>query len=202
MIFQGDDLLFEPNQTILGSRKLSSPDAIMTMQPDGSILVPVENREPLCTWIDKGTSLGWVTQPGEILRSDADSSTEEVAMGTVLHVEADTAHRDERGERLLTALGLEQGDLTEQQFHELKSVIKQNADVFALEDSELGCPSVVQHAIHTDDHPPINSDSPTCWTLNTNSRRICADIIFVMLSYLSDFLMSFVISYMYPTHLP
>jgi hypothetical protein len=31
----------------------------------------------------------------------------------------------------------------------------QNADVFALGDSELGCTNLVQHEIHTGDHPPI-----------------------------------------------
>ena len=46
---------------------------------------------------------------------------------------------DERGEHLLTTLGLEQGDLTPQQFQELRAVILRNADVFTLEDSELGC---------------------------------------------------------------
>ena len=63
---------------------------------------------------------------------------------------------------MATAFGLEQGDLTEQQFHELKSAIKQNADVFALEDSELGCTSVVQHETHTGDHPPLSSLSGEC----------------------------------------
>ena len=40
-------------------------------------------------------------------------------------------------------------------FHELISVVKQNADVFALEESELECTSVVQREIHTGDYPPV-----------------------------------------------
>ena len=57
----GDNLLFEPDVTILGSHRLSSPDAVMMLQADDRVLVPVENHESLCTLIDKGTSLGQVT---------------------------------------------------------------------------------------------------------------------------------------------
>ena len=118
-------------------------------------MTPVENSELLCTWIDKDTFLDRVTQPREILSSNTDILCEEVTMGNVLHVGADTTHTEERGEYLLTVLGLEQGDFTKQQFHQLKVLMKQNADVFSLEDSELGCTSVVQHEIHTGDHLPI-----------------------------------------------
>lgn len=58
---KGDSLLFEPDVTILGSHRLSSPDAVMMLQADDCVLVPVENHKPLCTLIDKGTSLGQVT---------------------------------------------------------------------------------------------------------------------------------------------
>ena len=104
----------------------------------------------------KGTSQGWVTQSTEFFSSNPDDSSEEVTRGAVLQVQTDPkGGTDERSERLLTALDLEQGDLTEQQFQELKTVIVQNADVFALKDSELGCTNVVQHEIYTGDHPPI-----------------------------------------------
>ena len=80
-----------------------------------------------------------MTCPTEICSSDLDGSSEEVTRGTVLQVQTDAeVGTDERSEGLLTALGLEQGDLPEQQFQELKIVIVQNADVFSLDDSELG----------------------------------------------------------------
>jgi hypothetical protein len=46
--------------------------------------------------------------------------SEDAAVGTVLQVEADIkVNTEERNEHLLTTLGLEQGDLTKQQFHDL-----------------------------------------------------------------------------------
>ena len=38
---------------------------------------------------------------------------------------------------------------------QLKAVFSEFADVFALDDSELGCTDVLQHCIDTGDHTPI-----------------------------------------------
>ena len=38
---------------------------------------------------------------------------------------------------------------------ELKGLLKESTDVFALNDSELGCTNTVQHSIDTGDHVPI-----------------------------------------------
>ena len=57
--------------------------------------------------------------------------------------------------RLKAELQLSQGDLTQDQFQQLEQLICDNADVFALDDSELGCTSFVQHRIDTGDQPPI-----------------------------------------------
>ena len=46
---KGDDLLFDPDQAIQGSHRLSSPEAVMTLQADSHVLVPIENHETLCT---------------------------------------------------------------------------------------------------------------------------------------------------------
>ena len=56
---------------------------------------------------------------------------------------------------LLQLLGLEQGALTNEQLQQLKQLVSQNADVFALNESELGYTTVVEHHVDTGDHGPI-----------------------------------------------
>ena len=63
--------------------------------------------------------------------------------------------RTSRLERLYCILALERGTLTEEQFHSLKKMIADNADVFALDDTELGNTNLVQHHVDTGDSPPI-----------------------------------------------
>ena len=65
------------------------------------------------------------------------------------------AHSPERLTRLFDALQLEQGSITTEEFEQLKDLVRENADVFALDDSELGHTSVVQHHVDTGDHNPI-----------------------------------------------
>ena len=70
-------------------------------------------------------------------------------------ITAEEPDNDERNVHLLDALGFSQGDLTAEEFDELKSLLCEFSDVFALESSELGCTDCVQHVIETGDHPPI-----------------------------------------------
>ena len=50
---------------------------------------------------------------------------------------------------------MERGDLTTKQFSDLKAIMLEASDVFALDNSELGCTSLVKHTIDTGDNPPI-----------------------------------------------
>ena len=61
----------------------------------------------------------------------------------------------ERADQVLQLLGLEQGALTNEQLQQLKQLVSQNADVFALNESELGYTTVVEHHVDTGDHAPI-----------------------------------------------
>ena len=61
----------------------------------------------------------------------------------------------ERLERLMAELQLSPGDLTQDQFQQLQELISDSVDVFALDDSELGCTSLVQHRIETGNQSPI-----------------------------------------------
>ena len=60
-----------------------------------------------------------------------------------------------RVERVLGALDLPTEKLTQEERDKLQHLVADFADVFALDDSELGCTNMVVHTIHTGDHPPI-----------------------------------------------
>ena len=63
--------------------------------------------------------------------------------------------RDNHKQDFLEALKLNQGDFTSKQFGDIKAVMLGASDVFALDNSKLGCTSLVQHSIDTGDNPPI-----------------------------------------------
>ena len=61
----------------------------------------------------------------------------------------------ERVQELFEVLALEQGTLTDNQFSSLKKLIAKHADVFALDNSELGHTELGQHHVDTGESPPI-----------------------------------------------
>ena len=61
----------------------------------------------------------------------------------------------ERLQKLLKALDLPVDKLNPVELKKLKEVLAESTDVFALDDSELGCTSLVQHSIDTGDHHPV-----------------------------------------------
>ena len=61
----------------------------------------------------------------------------------------------ERLEELCRQLQLPFDKLTLEEREQLESTISEFNDVFALNDSELGCTSLVQHSIETGSPPPI-----------------------------------------------
>ena len=60
-----------------------------------------------------------------------------------------------RVERVLGALDLPTEKLTQEKRDKLQHLVANFADVFTLDDSELGCTDMVVYTIHTGDHPPI-----------------------------------------------
>ena len=56
--------------------------------------------------------------------------------------------------QVLDLLSLPQGTLTSEQLIQLEQLIRQNADVFALTESELGHTNIVEHHMDTGNHSP------------------------------------------------
>ena len=164
------DLIFEPDQEALESFRLKAPEALLTLQPNGHLWVPVQNSSMIPTRLSQNIPLGCVTVLPHRSQSDihsspllpsVDSSTapSELTEACCLKIAPDHLqspfNSPERLERLKAELQLSQGDLTQDQFQQLEQLICDNVDVFALDDSELGCTSFVQHRIDTGDQPPI-----------------------------------------------
>ena len=61
----------------------------------------------------------------------------------------------EKQKELLACLKLPECTLTNEQSDQLKSLLKEYSDVFAMSKSELGCCDLVQHEVDTNGHSPI-----------------------------------------------
>ena len=62
---------------------------------------------------------------------------------------------ESRGSRLLEKLVLPRESLGLDEVQQLEELLLEAKDVFALDDSELGCTPLVQHKVDTGDHPAI-----------------------------------------------
>ena len=76
---------------------------------------------------------------------------------------------------LLTQVSLPTQQLSSEETTRLKALIVEFADVFTLDDSELGCTDLLQHCIDTGDHSPIKQ-RPYCipvvrWKEVTQNRE-------------------------------
>lgn len=59
-------------------------------------------------------------------------------------------------DRLVEALGLSSGKLEEgEKSLEVKTLLREYSDVFALDKSELRCTNIIRHSIDTGDHCPV-----------------------------------------------
>ncbi len=157
---KGDELLFEPNTNFLKSHGLSAQESLLTVRPHGTILIPMQNFQTSTVRLEEGMEIGQV----ELLGVSAQDDVAQGSKVAILHVQTGQVEEHEgnsvtncpeRRSRLKELLNLSPGELTPQQLHLVEAQVLDNADLFALDDSELGCTGLVQHTIDTADHPPI-----------------------------------------------
>ena len=158
-LIEGEALIFEPDVESLTRCGLVAPEALVTLKSDSSVLVPVENYETLPSRMDSDLKLGQVVRPNkEVEPVPLYPEEEELSASQSLQVEVSQASTvGERKQKLIKVLGLtpEVEGLPVEQFEQLKKLLEDNHDVFAVEEGELGCTGIVQHVIDTGDHPPI-----------------------------------------------
>ena len=143
------NFLFEPDHEKLDSLGLNSLDALVTCRPGGTILVPMQNNLSVAAHLEAGMCIGSVAPVPDSINEPPSASIPIVSVESLLVLDED------RAQMVLNALALEQGDLTDQQFAQLVDLVQRNADLFPLQDRELGHTDVVKHSVDTGDHHPI-----------------------------------------------
>lgn len=63
----------------------------------------------------------------------------------------------ERGDQVLDTLDIDHETLSGKEEAALQALVREYANVFALDSSEMGGTDLVQYVINTGDHPPIIS---------------------------------------------
>ena len=153
-------LLFQPDQKVLGTKGVSVADAVVTPGKTVTLLVSNFGCEPV--QLEDGEVFGQL-EPAVVMDTSLqanEAETSEVdspgAGGEVGDVAAIQMTHDDRKKQLLEALCLDDVELPEDgQRAQLYSLVLEFAEGFALDQTELGCTSVVTHKIDTGDHLPI-----------------------------------------------
>lgn len=150
---KGECYVFEPGLGALSG--LSIPETVVTAGETGRIFVPLQNLSTTRVKVQRGVELGTVELLQAGHANDVGVKDQVEPLGSTCAQVIGGSVASQRNQQLLEALHLNQGDLSEQQFLELQSALLEACDVFAMDSSELGHTSLVQHSIDTGDHPPI-----------------------------------------------
>ena len=167
-----NELLFEPSSDVLEAYGVIARESLV-IGNDGFVCIPIENHNGVTACLDSGIKLGAVhtfklptggsaNQPvcvtasvQSLLPSHMASPVSRIATTGVklLSPARDTSitHSPQRLEKLLSVLKLPVDSLSPEGLKALESVVSEYQDVFALDDSELGCTDVVIHDIDTGD---------------------------------------------------
>ena len=154
----GTEIIFEPNAESLRALGLSAQGSLLCVQRDGTILIPLQNFKQDIVDIVAGFELGgmeplqtkFLIQPSVCSLGVPDEGRcSQVTTRRQAKIQAD------RKTKLKAMLNLPGENLTPEQFQQLEKNLMNNADIFAIDKSELGYTTVVNHSIDTGDHPPI-----------------------------------------------
>ena len=150
MALSDGDFLFEPNQKVLGSRGLSALECLVTVE-QGKVSLPVDNFQEFTAHLDAGEEIGVLRPCDSSLISSHSTSPPPSTAAVVKTMDPPP----ERMSRLLQELQLPFDKLSAEEGEQLQAAIYEFSDVFAVDDTELGCTDLVQHSIDTGNHPPI-----------------------------------------------
>ena len=156
--YHGSELLFQPEHCTLDKLGVWTQESVISVQPDGRALIPIQNFQGMSIKLDGGVQLGIASQC-ELLRSDEP----ELKPGSSAGMDASSSmcacikalsNTPERHAKLMSLLSTPDG-LNAGEVKRLDKLLRKSTDVFALDDSELGSTDVVCHKIETGDHLPV-----------------------------------------------
>ena len=158
---EGVCVKFEPNPCSLKAYGLGALKSIMQVNNQRKVFVPVVNYHQRDVYIDEGTGHAGLRKVYQNGVSDLTLSLEladcniSVESGTLeAGVAVVSADGGNQSEALLETVQWP-GNIAPQDLGQLKALLTEYRDGFALADDELECTSVVQHSIDTGDHAPI-----------------------------------------------
>lgn len=155
--------MFEPRHESLELLGLFTQESFIDVHADGGVLILLQNFQGMPVGLGKRIELG-VARVYDL--------SDQVIIDVPQTVDSGLPHdhsrcaavkpsvnSHERLQRLLKALDLPVDKLNQVELDKLKEVFVESTDVFALDDSELGCTSLVQHSIDTGDHKSVKQQS-------------------------------------------
>ena len=154
------DLFFEPAKELRSLGVVAMQSLLVPENAGTTVFVPIANPQGVTVQLEAGSELGTVTplelacdeDPVVLTEEPEDSDSQDISMTAAVTV-ADVD--PQRVERVLEALKLSAAKLSAEEEQQLRTLITEFADVFAFEDSELGCAIAIKHTIDTGGHPPI-----------------------------------------------
>ena len=134
---------------------VSTLEAVVTCE-NGSVCVPIDNFQGITAYLEDGLSLGTIHTIKSVKQWNSDNvEPPELPVGVVASVESANPLSNDRISQLLLLLNVNFGKLSEVEAQKLKDLVIEYHDVFALDDSELGCTNILTHSIDTGDSHPI-----------------------------------------------
>ena len=159
-----DDFLFEPHHDALGTLRVRAQESLLHKRDDGTLLVPVQNYQGMAVHMEAGALLGEIRSlehDHKVLTLDEALHLPSLAKdenGSVTSCNAPVQavfNIPDRIDQIVDALSLPVTKLSSDQAVQLKALVAEFPDVFALSDAELGRTDLIKHSIDTGDHAPI-----------------------------------------------
>ena len=159
-----DEFLFEPRHETLSALGVCAQESLVHKREDDTILVPVQNYQGIAVHIEAGALLGearpldsdhGVLTLDEAVRLPPLANDENVSASSRNASMQVAFNTPDRISQIVDALLLPITKLSNDQVTQLKSLVAEFPDVFALSDAELGCTNLIKHSIDTGDYAPI-----------------------------------------------
>ena len=161
---------------LLQETGLMIEEGVVETDRDHLITLVVQNQSPSTVHLLEEQVLGEL-QVATVLPEERGS---DVLVGegySELNADSDVSD-DERTKTLWEALNLGKSRLSASEVMQLKQLIAEYADIFALGTSELGSTNVVHHGINTGDHSPIRqAPRRTPFTLRKKIEEMVDDML-------------------------
>lgn len=172
--------LFEPSQELLSPE--GTPlieEGIVQANEDGCVMLVVQNQSPDPLQLKDGQVLGALRATELAALREITSEESKVSTSQALIAQKEGPHVDSgRQARLLETLNTAQLELSEGEMGQLKQLVTEYENIFAMDNSELGVATGVAHSINTGEQPPTRQPPRRIpFVLRTRVEEIVKDML-------------------------